>query len=99
PGPERQSGVGVPTRSGSVWRLTQSLRNLAGIDTDMRLVQVVMFAFAILGWVTVAASLTWNIVSWLFFAGRAVAEAHRGADGLVSDVGEFGRTAVRYAEL
>lgn len=41
--------------------------------------QVATFVFAVLGWVTATAALMWNILSWLFTAGRARLEANPGA--------------------
>lgn len=40
---------------------------------------VATFVVAILGWVTATVSLTWNIISWLFSAGRAKVELRMGA--------------------
>lgn len=40
---------------------------------------VATFVIAVLGWVTATASFTWNIISWLFSAGRAKVELRVGA--------------------
>jgi hypothetical protein len=53
--------------------------NLSPPRVDKAVMQVATFVIAVLGWVTAAISLTWNVVSWLLSAARITAELAVGA--------------------